>query len=92
MIGAEGFYNDLLDATFIASEDRHRYIKRRVLTEFRQLQRFGRLFKWPADQPLLAKHKSSKPVETFTPPYVIIPLIGFPPSIIFTGLSPGAYK
>ena len=87
---AEGFYNDLLDATFIASEDRHRYIKRRVLTEFRQLKRFNRLFKWPVDQPLLAKYKSSKPVETFTPPYAIIPLTGFPPSIILTGLSPGA--
>ena len=40
LVGAEGFYNDLLDATFIASEDRHRYTKRRVLTEFRQLKRF----------------------------------------------------
>lgn len=67
-------------------------LKQRGLTELRQLQRFGRLLKWPADQPLLAKYKSSKPVETFTPPYAIIPLTGFPPSIILTGLSPGAYR
>jgi len=45
MVGAEGFYNDLLDATFIASEDRRHYIKQRELTEFRQLKRFDLVLK-----------------------------------------------
>jgi len=66
-----------LGATFIAPEDRHHLIKRRVLTEFRQLQRFGRLLKWPADQPLLANHIKYYPIDTFTGPLFLRNKIGF---------------